>query len=74
MQTFCICIHVCIFQAAIIAFTSEFVPKLVYRYGYNNTGSLEGYVEFSLSVFDVKDLEPESIPKEPKIANVTQCR
>ena len=61
-------------QAAIIAFTSEFVPKLVYRYGYGNSGSLDGYVDFSLSVFAVQDLEPKSVPREPKIANVTECR
>ena len=67
-------LHVFIFQAAIIAFTSEFVPKLVYQYGYNHAGSLEGYVNFSLSVFDVSAFENDSIPREPKIANVTLCR
>jgi hypothetical protein len=61
-------------QAAIIAFTSEFVPKLVYRYGYNNTGSLQGYIDFSLSVFNVADFERTSVPNRSEFANVTQCR
>ncbi|KAK7107832.1 hypothetical protein V1264_015682 [Littorina saxatilis] len=61
-------------NAAIIAFTSEFVPKLVYRYGYNNT-SLEGYVKFSLSTFNVLDFEPQSEPRDPNktISNVQEC-
>lgn len=60
-------------NAAIIAFTSEFIPKLVYRYGYND-GELAGYVVFSLSEFYVKDFENRSIPVLPKILNVTQCK
>lgn len=41
-------------NGAIIAFTSEFIPRLVYFYGYGN-GSLHGYVNFTLSVRDVND-------------------
>ncbi|KAL8591816.1 hypothetical protein ACOMHN_047076 [Nucella lapillus] len=59
-------------NAAIIAFTSEFIPKLVYRYGYNN-GDLEGYVDFSLSVFNVNHFENRSIPLTPKIST-TECK
>lgn len=59
-------------NAAIIAFTSEFVPKLVYRYGYNNSGSLQGYVDFSLSIFNVSDFEKESLPSKTDF-NDTQC-
>ena len=47
-------------NAFIIALTSEFIPKLVYRSFYSQDGSLHGYVNFSLSYFDMKDLDPES--------------
>ena len=35
-------------QAFLIAFTSDFIPKLVYRYHYGG-GEMEGFVEFTLS-------------------------
>ena len=47
-------------NAFIIALTSEFIPKLVYRSFYSQDGSLHGYVNFSLSYFDMKDLDPDS--------------
>ncbi|KAK7492990.1 hypothetical protein BaRGS_00015720, partial [Batillaria attramentaria] len=62
-------------NACIIAFTSEFIPKLVYRYGYNNT-NMDGYIDFSLSRFDVQDFETKSIPRNNTLDNnvVTECR
>ena len=47
-------------NAFIIALTSEFIPKLVYRGFYSEDGSLHGYVDFSLAYFDMKDLDPVS--------------
>lgn len=41
-------------NGAIIAFTSEFIPRLVYYYGYGN-GTLHGYVDFTLSKRSVND-------------------
>ena len=35
-------------QAFLIAFTSDFIPKLVYRYHYGE-GEMEGFVNFTLS-------------------------
>ncbi|KAK3097463.1 hypothetical protein FSP39_009845, partial [Pinctada imbricata] len=64
-------------NAVIIAFTSEFIPKLVYTYGYSNDTSLNGYVEFSLSNFATKDFQPSSIPDpslDTPIKNATYCR
>nr|XP_022287595.1 anoctamin-4-like isoform X1 [Crassostrea virginica] len=64
-------------NAAIIAFTSEFIPKLVYKYGYSPDQTLSGYTNFSLSNFQVQYLEPESVPDKMNIeifGNVTQCR
>ncbi|XP_061192079.1 anoctamin-4-like isoform X3 [Saccostrea echinata] len=64
-------------NAAIIAFTSEFIPKLVYYYGYSQNHTLAGYTNFSLSVFKVQYFQPQSVPDDKKISlfgNVTECR
>ncbi|XP_055887871.1 anoctamin-4-like isoform X2 [Biomphalaria glabrata] len=64
-------------NAIIIAFTSEFVPKLVYQYSYSKNSDINGYINFSLSVFNVSLFEPKSIPKVKNIelfGNVTECR
>ncbi|KAK2172148.1 hypothetical protein NP493_989g01025 [Ridgeia piscesae] len=44
-------------NAFIIAWTSDFVPKLVYKLIVSPDMSLTGYVNHSLSVFDVRDFE-----------------
>ncbi|KAH9525321.1 Anoctamin-4 [Bulinus truncatus] len=63
-------------NAVIIAFTSEFVPKLVYQYSYNDNNDLKGYINFSLSVFNVSHFENDSIPlkKDKLYENITECR
>ncbi|GFS12773.1 anoctamin [Elysia marginata] len=64
-------------NASIIAFTSEFVPKLVYRYAYSPSDNLDGYVSWTLSEFAVKDFEEDSVPNDPKtklFGNVSICR
>ncbi|CAG0881778.1 unnamed protein product, partial [Cyprideis torosa] len=45
-------------NAFVIAYTSEFIPRMVYRYS-NNNGSLEGYVSASLSIFNTTDFEED---------------
>ncbi|KAK2081155.1 hypothetical protein P7K49_040270 [Saguinus oedipus] len=64
----------------VIAFTSEFIPRVVYKYRYspclkeaNSTvDCLTGYVNHSLSVFYTKDFQnPEGIEGSE---NVTHCR
>ncbi|XP_023339966.1 anoctamin-1 isoform X4 [Eurytemora carolleeae] len=42
-------------NAFIIAFTSEFIPKIVYRVHYSEDGSLKNYVNFTLSYFEQSD-------------------
>lgn len=49
-------------NAFIICITSEFIPRLVYRLGYSPDGSLSGYVESSLSLFNTSDFEKEHRP------------
>ena len=38
-----------IFQAFIIALTSDFIPRLVYLFKYSNDNSMKGYVNFTLA-------------------------
>lgn len=55
-------------NGAIIAFTSEFIPRLVYQYGYG-AGDLNGYVNFTLSVRST--LDTDNLPSN---LNITTCR
>ncbi|XP_060031852.1 anoctamin-9 isoform X2 [Erinaceus europaeus] len=64
----------------VIAFTSDFIPRVVYKYHYGpcrrgtlpGLDCLTGYINHSLSVFHTKDL-PISI-KGTENENVTECR
>ncbi|XP_071829141.1 anoctamin-4-like isoform X2 [Apostichopus japonicus] len=60
-------------NALIIAFTSEFIPQTVYQ-TYYGEGELAGYMEFSLSVFNVSNFENGSAPVNSSFPNVTECR
>lgn len=44
-------------NAVLIAFTSDLVPRLYYRWKVSPTGTLDGFVDFSLSYFDVQDYD-----------------
>ena len=48
-------------NALIIALTSEFIPRLVYQSFYSEDGSLEGYVDFSLSTLSLADMDPHTM-------------
>ncbi|XP_043246594.1 anoctamin-5-like isoform X2 [Amphibalanus amphitrite] len=63
------------FNALVIAFTSDFIPRLVYWYQYSETGTLEGYINATLSVFNTADFPPGYEP-DPQIDNRTYetCR
>ncbi|XP_073908253.1 anoctamin-9 isoform X2 [Castor canadensis] len=64
----------------IIAFTSEFIPRVVYKYRYgpcrqgthSTVNCLTGYVNHSLSVFYIKDFQDPI--KIEGWENVTECR
>ncbi|KAL4232704.1 Anoctamin-4 [Mactra antiquata] len=64
-------------NAAIIAFTSEFIPRMVYKYGYSSDQTLDGYfTNFSMSRFNTADFEDRSVPEEidPSFGpTVTEC-
>ncbi|XP_060518729.1 anoctamin-4 isoform X2 [Cylas formicarius] len=50
-------------NAFIIAFTSDFIPQLVYRLTSSENRNLEGYLNNSLSYFKTVDFHPSSSPK-----------
>ncbi|OAD54669.1 Anoctamin-1 [Eufriesea mexicana] len=58
-------------NAFIIAFTSNFIPRLVYRITVSDNYSLEGFLEHSLSKFNTSDLqngtEPFSLPTHEQV-------
>ncbi|KAL0280787.1 UNVERIFIED_CONTAM: hypothetical protein PYX00_001978 [Menopon gallinae] len=57
----------------IIAFTSEFIPRLVYVFRVNSQGTLDGYLNHSLSYFDVRQFSEGSAPQSTAY-NITYCR
>jgi len=63
-------------NAMIIAFTSGFVDRLVYIYSESPDGKLYGYVNNSLSYFNVSDFHEENIPHDPdgEFNHVEICR
>ncbi|WAR09218.1 ANO5-like protein [Mya arenaria] len=63
-------------NAAIIAFTSEFIPRMVYKYGYSSDQSMHGYYEtFRMSKFDISGFHNDSRPTsvEPEFGNLSIC-
>ena len=42
-------------KAFLIAFTSDFIQKLVYKYEYGERGTMDNYVMFTLSKSPVKN-------------------
>ncbi|XP_060741422.1 anoctamin-1 isoform X1 [Tachysurus vachellii] len=46
-----------IVNAFVISFTSDFIPRLVYLYMYSNDGSMHGFVNHTLSHFNVSHFQ-----------------
>ncbi|KAK4289630.1 hypothetical protein Pmani_037410, partial [Petrolisthes manimaculis] len=42
-------------NAVVISYTSDFIPRLVYMYGYSPSHNLEGYINNSLAVFNTSE-------------------
>ncbi|XP_063970934.1 anoctamin-4-like isoform X11 [Lytechinus pictus] len=58
-------------NALVIAFTSEFIPRQVYKYYYGGEeNSLVGYNNWSLSYFQTKDFQDDSKPSDPSYPRV----
>ncbi|XP_042371106.1 anoctamin-1-like, partial [Plectropomus leopardus] len=54
-----------IVNAFVISFTSDFIPRLVYQYMYSPDGSMHGFVNHTLSYFNVSDFQPGTDPLQP---------
>ncbi|XP_053674951.1 anoctamin-5 [Anopheles nili] len=46
-------------NAFVIAYTSDFIPRMVYKYVYSPQFTLHGYIEHSLSTFNTSDYKEE---------------
>lgn len=54
------------FQAFIVAFTSDMIPRLVYMYAYQPDGqmNMKGYINNSLSVFNISAFPLDNKPDD----------
>ncbi|KAM7002986.1 anoctamin-2 [Tautogolabrus adspersus] len=57
-------------NAFVISFTSEFVPKIIYKYMYSVDGTMNGYTEHSLAYFNVSNFPPGTAPP----TTISMCR
>ncbi|KAL1509670.1 hypothetical protein ABEB36_004376 [Hypothenemus hampei] len=60
-------------NAMIIAFSSNFIPQLVYMMKVNPNHSDQGFLNFSLAYFNTSDFKPGTAPESPSF-NVSICR
>uniref|UniRef100_A0A6Q2YED0 Anoctamin n=1 Tax=Esox lucius TaxID=8010 RepID=A0A6Q2YED0_ESOLU len=62
-----------IINAFVISFTSGFIPRMVYQYMYSPTGTMHGFVDHSLSYFNISHFPSGTAPTS-KAPNITFCR
>ncbi|XP_026949146.1 anoctamin-2 isoform X2 [Sagmatias obliquidens] len=64
-----------IINAFVIAITSDFIPRLVYQYSYSHNGTLHGFVNHTLSFFNVSQLKEGTQPENSQFHQEVQfCR
>ena len=60
-------------NAFVIAYTSDFIPRMVYKFVYSDDNTLYGYIQHSLSVFNTSDYKEEwgatSSEKDPDMCH-----
>uniref|UniRef100_A0A452TPQ6 Anoctamin n=1 Tax=Ursus maritimus TaxID=29073 RepID=A0A452TPQ6_URSMA len=62
-------------NAFVIAVTSDFIPRLVYQYAYSHNGTLHGFVNHTLSFFNVSQLKEGTQPENSQFDQEVQfCR
>ncbi|XP_066944765.1 anoctamin-1 isoform X6 [Macrobrachium rosenbergii] len=59
-------------NAFIIAFTSNFIPELVYTHVVSRNHNLDGFLNHSLALFDIGDYDPHFRPRFPETTQI--CR
>lgn len=63
-----------IINAFVISFTSDFIPRLVYQYMFSQTGTMHGFIDHTLSYFNVSNFKPGTAPHNSEHGDVTVCR
>ncbi|XP_067860676.1 anoctamin-2b [Heptranchias perlo] len=63
-----------IINAFVIAITSDFIPRLVYQYMYSDDGSMHGFVNHTLSYFNISELLQGTHPQSSHFINIKVCR
>ncbi|KAK2162685.1 hypothetical protein LSH36_93g01035 [Paralvinella palmiformis] len=63
-------------NAVIIAWTSDFVPRVVYLFGYSDNQTLTGFINNSLSLFNTANYSDDTRPMDPGdgFTNIGTCR
>lgn len=62
-------------NAFIMAFTSDMIPRMVYLYAYSKESSMTGYVNNSLSIYNISQIPERNMPEENWFDNnITTCR
>ncbi|NXC31459.1 ANO2 protein, partial [Campylorhamphus procurvoides] len=64
-----------IINAFVIAVTSDFIPRLMYQYAYSQNGTMHGFINHTLSYFNVSHLKAGTQPQNSPFAqDVLFCR
>ncbi|XP_037308119.1 anoctamin-1-like isoform X1 [Pungitius pungitius] len=65
-----------IINAFVISFTSDFIPRMVYQYMYSPDGSMHGFVNNTLSYFNISHFQQGKEPMDPLYLGhpVQMCR
>ncbi|XP_064276588.1 anoctamin-2 isoform X3 [Passer domesticus] len=64
-----------IINAFVIAVTSDFIPRLMYQYVYSQNGTMHGFINHTLSYFNVSQLKAGTQPENSLFAQeVSFCR
>ncbi|KAK0082080.1 hypothetical protein PV325_011109 [Microctonus aethiopoides] len=61
-------------NAFIIAFSSNIIPRIVYKHSVSLDGTDIGFLNHSLAYFDTESFPPDVTPIQTTIANVSICR
>ncbi|TMS02835.1 Anoctamin-1 [Larimichthys crocea] len=63
-----------IINAFVISFTSDFIPRLVYLYMFSQTGTMHGFIDHTLSYFNVSNFKSGTAPQNSEHGDITVCR
>ena len=66
--------RIILFQAFIIAFSSNLIPRLVYTIVVSPDQTDVGFLNHSLAYFDTSDFASGTAPRNSSFENVTSCR